>query len=231
MRHTEVSAKFSSSYEVGPFDCQGSVAKRKPSPKKRGSYVGHIVDPFRGRRIYYESHLEYQWASVWVADHRVQELCEQQYVKFREGRKLRMHCVDFVVHLKGGWKVGHSIKYRTDVMKSGLEGVVSAVSAHSDNRHVADDFRITREIDLNLLDFKNARKIIAYGKMRDYEAQDFIKQSLPDLPEEISPREIATRLKMGRRGEKAAIALLQSGLLQLRDHTAITVDSRFINQK
>jgi hypothetical protein len=229
MFHTEASSEFSSDFQVEPFDCQGSAAERTPSAKKRGSYVGHIIDPFRGRKIYFESLLEFQWASVWVADHRVAEVREQQYVKYWDGDCVRIHCLDFALRLKNGQRVGHSTKYAEDVKRTNLEKIIGAVNAFRENRRVADDFRITREIDLNIQDVKNARRIIACGKMRDHEAQAYIRQSLPELPEVVSPREIALHLRMGRRGERAAIALLQSGCLQLRDHMEITIDAPFVN--
>ncbi len=157
----------------------------------------------------------------------VVELMEQQRVHYLSNGILRTHYLDLVLRFRNGNRVAFSIKYEEDREKSDLNAELQAVSDYEGDR-VANAYRILREENVNLLEFKNAEQIISCAKDHDVEAQQAVRNCLPKMGKLASPRDIGSFTRLGRRGERAAIALLQSGILELREHAPIHPDAVFI---
>jgi len=79
----------------------------------------------------------------------------------------------------------------------------------------ANDFNILTERDVDVVTIANARQIVSCGLDFDKEAQAFILDELPRLDDRIA-LETFDRLAGDRsRGSRAAIALIQSGKLEI----------------
>lgn len=92
-----------------------SVADRIPTPKKRGSRIGFIIDPFRRRRIYFESGLEELLLRVLIANPDVVDIREQQQAGFLFNGGLKTHFFDFVVTWRSGRRTAYAVKYEEDI--------------------------------------------------------------------------------------------------------------------
>lgn len=156
----------------------------------------------------------------------VVEVREQQEVYYHWEGKLRRHFLDLLVYFQSGKRVAYSIKYLKDVEKSDLKSELKAINDHNRDT-VADDYRVLTEANVNLLEFENAKQIISCAKDHDFKARKIVKSYLPKLGSSVTPREIGLITGLGRRGERAAIALLQSGVFKLTEHTPIHQDVQF----
>jgi len=101
-----------------------SVADRKPSPRKRGSSVGRVPDPFRRRWIYFESGLEYRHLVTLIANPAVSDIREQQTRSYvARGRKHR-YTTDYLVTFNTGFRVAYEVKYAETAARKGTEALL-----------------------------------------------------------------------------------------------------------
>lgn len=210
------------------FVCDPSVAQRSIPPKDRGSSVGFVIDPFRFRQIWYESDIEMKVLTVSIVDKEVVAVLEQQKVRYLRNGVLKDHTIDVIQHFNCGLRRAVFVKYDEDVEGSELKEIVQAIADY-DNEHIADDFVIMTEEDINILDFENAEEIIESAKASNSATRKTVIDALPDMPDVVTPYEIGMFTGLGRSAEIASIALLQSGVLQLYDHEPIDVHSALIN--
>ncbi|WAP70067.1 hypothetical protein [Jiella pelagia] len=168
-------------------EIEKSVADRKPTPKKRGSRIGFVIDPFRRRQIWYESGLEEPLIQVLIAHPAVREIREQQAVSYRDATKMKKHVFDCVVTWRSGSRSAIAIKYHDDVEKSGLRHVLACIE-RSVGDECADDFRIMTERHVDAVTIRNARLMISCGLDFDHAAQQRVRSCLPGMDAEPPSR-------------------------------------------
>jgi hypothetical protein len=190
-----------------------SVANRTPAPRKRGSVVGTVVDPFRQSEVWYDSGLEEKWLHVLMATPGIAKIEEQQRVNFVTDGNKRHHYFDFVVTWSDGWRSACPIKYADDV-KPGLLRDLRAIADQVGDTF-ADDFRLLTDKDVDATTIANARQIVSCGLDFDHEAQTFILEQLPSLDDRVALETFDRLAGDGNRGSRAAIALLQRGDLSI----------------
>ncbi|TPK96981.1 MULTISPECIES: hypothetical protein [unclassified Mesorhizobium] len=181
-----------------------------PQPKKRDSKVGFVTDPFRMRRVWYESGLEESVAYFLLAKPETLELREQQKVQFFQNGQRRTCWIDFIQRQSGG-RIAYAVKHKVDVDED-LRETLRLVCEQIGDR-IAEEFRIFTEKDLTLTQIENAKDIVAYAADYDFEAQTIVAAALPKLPARISLHAIAQASGLGERGWRAAVTLIQKGLL------------------
>ncbi|NGO54057.1 hypothetical protein [Allomesorhizobium camelthorni] len=181
---------------------------RKPTPKKRGSKIGFVIDPFRRREVWFESGLEENWATVLIARPDVEEIREQQTVSYGNGRT---HTLDFVVTWTSGYRTAYAVKYAADVDQD-LRRVLRAI-AERNGDDVADDFCILTEEELDLTTIANAREILSCSTDFDFEGQSVVRDYLAGVGRQVRLGDIGKRSGLSYRGYRAAVALFHDGAL------------------
>jgi len=166
--------------------------------------------------------------TVSIADNEVVLVKEQQNARYLRNGVLKEHTIDVIQHFNCGLRRAIFVKYEEDVERSELEELVQAVADY-DNEHIADDFVIMTEADINILEFENAEEIIEAAKSVNSEMRNVVLEALPHLPDVVTPSEIGAFTGHGRAAEIASIALIQSGALRMRFHEPVDVDSALIN--
>jgi hypothetical protein len=205
-----------------------SVGDRTPTPRQRGSMVGFIVDPFRRRKVYYESKLEKLLLTVLIAHPDVVDVAEQQRVFYHLGGERRPHWMDAVVTWKSGRRVAYPMKYSRQI-KPKLRATITAI-ADQLGAGFADDYRFLTEKDVHLLDAANSAKVIDCAADFDFEAQEAIKRFLGTCGPEVSLAACDAWVGDGNRGSRAAIALVQAGLLAVPVGINVGRDAVLINR-
>ncbi|TRC89706.1 hypothetical protein FJV80_07905 [Mesorhizobium sp. WSM4310] len=181
-----------------------------PQPKKRDSKVGFVTDPFRMRRVWYESGLEESVAYFLLAKPETLELREQQKVQYFQHGLRRIHWIDFIQRQSGS-RIAYAVKYQIDVDEDLREALRLASEQVGDR--IADEFRIFTEKDLTFTQIENAKDILACGGDYDFEGQSIVAALLRRLPSQVSLDEIVEASGLGNRGWRAAVTLIQKGLL------------------
>lgn len=167
-----------------------------------------MIDPFRLRLVNFESLLERQWATVFIARSDLKEIREQQSCTYFSNRR---HTFDFIVERMDGTRVAYAVKYEEDVTPE-LEGILEVIASEHGSL-VADEFRILTEKDLNLIQLNNSRHILDCGL--DFEAQSMVEQYLNDAPRHLCLQQIADDTGLGSDGYRAAVAMMFSRKLRL----------------
>lgn len=188
------------------------MAQRQIKPKRYGAEVGYFPDPFRKRYVAFESSLEEKLALHWASLPSTRDLREQQKAGFRKGGRVRHHWFDYVVTRHDGRRIAYAVKYARDV-DDDLIGVLEAVAAHEGD-DFADEYRIACETDIDEVRIANARLICRYAGSFDLEAIDVVRPLLPRVEDGSTFGSIADRSGMGERGFRAAVVLVQSGLVR-----------------
>ncbi|WP_271898498.1 hypothetical protein [Candidatus Phyllobacterium onerii] len=182
---------------------------REPKKRKRGSKIGFIIDPFRRRKIWYESGLEENLLSVLVAMPTVAEVREQQLVRFvRQGRD-RKHFFDFIVRWTDGSVTAFAAKYSQDIDRELLLDLCAIRDSLGDV--VADEYSTLSETDFDQITIENSKLIIASARDFDFEGQRAVRMLLHSVGREVRLGEIASATGLGERGYRAALSLVQSG--------------------
>ena len=192
-----------------------SVADRVPTARKRGSIVGFLVDPFRRRKVWYESRLEMILLQCLIASADVIDVREQQTATYRQGDETRRHIFDVVIVWASGARQASPIKYEADVDDELLAAVGAVCDQQGDS--FADDYVLLTELDTHPTTTANASWIISCGLDFDFEAQAAIRDFLRYQGPEVSLRQCDDHVGDGHRGSRAAIALVQAGLLAVPD--------------
>lgn len=187
-----------------------SVAQRKIPQRQRGSQTGFKMDPFQLRQIWFESGLETWWLQVLMAHPDVHEIREQQLLDIPFRGKIVKHYFDFVVVWTDGRISACAVKYQKDCQ--GLPELLRA-AADTVGDDFADDYRILKETGLNRTKLWNASWVIRCGKDFDYEAQAALAGILTKSGRDVRVSDCDALIGDGRRGSRAAIALIKSGNL------------------
>jgi hypothetical protein len=191
-----------------------SVADRRPPSRKRGSKVVSVVDPFRRRAIWCESGLEESWAQVLIAHPEVAEVREQQKLSIVMNDVPRTHFFDLSVTRVCGRRDANAVKYRDQVDQDLLDLLECAADTVGDR--FADRYAILDDRVLTETMIANARDVISCAKDYDFEAQDFIVDCLRNGNPDVTLAECDAIVGEGRRGSRAATALIQKGKLVLK---------------
>jgi hypothetical protein len=199
-------------FDAPLYEIEESVADRIPSPRKRGSVVGFIVDPFRRRTIRFESGLEAKWLAVLIASPAVASVREQQNVRRVCGQHAPNWICDAMITWVDGSRSACEFKYEEDALKQGtrerLREIAKAVP------QFADDFRLLTEARLDEATIANANLVISCAGDFDRTAQNLVRDIVTSHRRaRIKLSTIVKAVGLGERGRRAAIALVQSGLL------------------
>lgn len=178
---------------------------RKPGQKKRGSRIGFIIDPFRRRKIRYESGLEEYWGTVLVVRRNVANVLEQQVVHYRDGNRMRTHVFDFIVTWTSGRRTAYAVKYAEDVTDE-LVDTLHAVNDNHGNR-VADSYEILSEDTLDEVSIANAQLTLSCCLDFDDEGCRLLIECLQACSGELSLGDLVKLSGLGSRGYRAAISL------------------------
>lgn len=199
-----------------------------PVPKKLGSKIFVLIDPFRRRQIYAESGLEAGLFTWLIARPDVIEIHEQFRVSYTNGGIPHDHYVDVVVTLADGTRVAFFVKPAMQVAKVGLDRLIRIITETGDCKF--HDYRILTELDIDSTTIANSERIVRCGRNFDRDALTLVRDHLRALPFVVTPRLVAQQTGLGKRGSNALIAMLQSDDVALVDASAkITLDTQFNN--
>lgn len=205
-----------------------SVADRKPPARKRGSSVGGVADPFRRRVIYFESGLEHRHLLTLIVNPAVVDIREQQTRYYRVGQRRQHYTTDFLVTFRNRRKVAYEVKYEVDVVKEGTEALLEEVAMYVGD-DLAEEYSLLTELDVNDLAVANAETIIACGRDFDLAGQEIVRALLMRAPATMTLGEIGERSGLGARGERAAMALIQQGILRFDPAEALSPTVKLSN--
>lgn len=191
-----------------------SAAMRDPVRHKYGPAIGKLVDPFRRRKVKYESDLERNWLTVLIASPDVRDVREQQRLMIPNDRgRPTEHVFDILVEHTDGVVKALACKYKVDVTPELVALLQHAADTVGDA--FADFYEIRSEAGLTRTMIWNARQVITCALDFDFGAQEAIRNALPTLGARVSLAECDAIVGDGERGSKAAIALIQAGLFDV----------------
>lgn len=134
-------------------------------------------------------------------------------MRYRVGGVQRVHFIDFIVTWTDGTREAFSVKHSEEALATdGVETVLQAIHAEHGAK-IADDFRTITYEGLDPVAVLNGRLILRCGRDRDHAGMEAIREALQRLGPATTLREIAVASGLGQRGVRAAVALLQSGIL------------------
>ncbi|MBS3652082.1 hypothetical protein KEU06_26115 [Pseudaminobacter sp. 19-2017] len=198
-----------------------------PKPRKRGSKIGSVVDPFRRRKVWFESNLEESALVVLLTLPETLEVREQQAAEYVQCGRKRVHYFDFVQHLASG-RIAYAVKYEDDVDDE-LRETLRCVAQQVGDRF-AGEFRTLTEKDLTRIQVENAQDVLDAARDFDFEGQSLAAAVLKALPARVTLAEIARASGLGERGRRAAVALVQKGLLKVPSNERLTSNALLFNQ-
>jgi hypothetical protein len=161
----------------------------------------------------YESETERAVLTVLISLPGVLRIREQRTVRYALGSVERIYTFDILVDWVGGVRQAIAVK-NTDAALRADDTVpaIEAICAQHGAR-LAHDYRAVTYETLDPVAVLNGRLILRCGRDHDYAAMDAVRQALPRLGPATTLREVATLTGLGQRGVRAAVALLQSGIL------------------
>jgi hypothetical protein len=198
-----------------------------PRPRKRGSKIGFIVDPFRHQRVWYESALEESVLAVLLAMPETRWVREQQHVAYVWHGQKRRHYFDFVQRQARG-RIAYAVKYEEDV-DDDLHETLRLVCEQAGDRF-AEEFRIITEKYLTQTQIENAGEILACASDFDFTVQAAVEVVLRALPSPVRLDEIVRAAGHGDRGRRAALTLIQKGLLKVPPNVRLGDDAVLVNR-
>lgn len=175
----------------------------------------------------FDSGLERDVLISLAANPAVCDLREQQLVRFRLDGKPRRHWFDAVVTWNSGIRVAYAIRYVEDVDEALLEAVRAACDQNGDR--FADLYVLLTELDIDPLNTANSRRILSCARDFDFEAQDRIRDLLARCGGQVSLVECDRWVGDGHRGARAAIALIQTGALQIPQGVRLNLQAVLLN--
>ena len=186
---------------------------RRPAAHKNGPSVGDIPDPFRGASYGYESGPERWFLTVATVMPNVVAIREQRLVRYRFRGLPRKYVFDAWLQWSNGRRVAYAI--RDSERNLHRDDTVEVVKAIRDQlgSDFADDYRLVTYASLCPAAVRNARAILKCGRALDFEGQDAVRAALPHLGGEVTLEEVAEATGLEERGFRAALALIQSGVL------------------
>ncbi|TPK66326.1 hypothetical protein FJ546_06005 [Mesorhizobium sp. B2-4-19] len=189
--------------------------------------MGAVVDPFRRTSVWFESDLEQSALVVLLTLPETLEVREQQKAEYIQHGEKRKHYFDFVQRQASG-RIAYAVKYEQDVDDELLE-TLRLISEQQGDRF-ADQYRILTEKDLTLTQIENAREILAYASDFDFEGQALVSAALQRLPARVLIADIVRTTGLGERGRRAAVALIQKGLLKVPANVRLADNAFLINR-
>ena len=195
------------------YDCSDTSPDRRPKPKWRGASVGTISDPFRGFVHYFESETERAVLTVLFSLPGVARIREQRAVRYERVGSQHVYTFDILVDWTDGVREAIAIRQTFEGLHSDeTVAIVEAICAQSGSR-LADNYRAITYETLDPVAVLNGREIVACGRDHDHAGLRAVRSVLPELGPITSLREVAKATGLDQRGVRAAIALLQSGIL------------------
>ena len=206
------------------YDCSDTDPDRTPTPKWRGPSVGTIVDPFRGTVYFYESEVERAVMTVLMSLPGVLRIHEQRSVRYRLNGVPRIYTFDILVDWVGGVRAAFAVRQSTKALHSDeTVEIIQAICAQH-GVEFAHDYRAVTYETLDPVAVLNGRLILRCGRDHDHTATDAVRKALTRLGPATSLRQVALATGIGQRGVRAAVALLQSGILMNPRGKRITLD-------
>ncbi|WP_199084549.1 hypothetical protein [Bosea sp. ASV33] len=148
-----------------------------------------------------------------IAHPGVAEIREQVTTRYQRHGVDRSYTFDIVVRMRDGWVEAIAVKGKEEELAADDTcGTLRAIHAQHGARF-ANAYRAITYEKLDPIALKNAELILRCGGDRDIEGQTQVREALADLPATVTPREIGDATKLGRRGIRAAFALVQAGIL------------------
>jgi len=188
---------------------------RRPAPKKVGAPVGEFTDPFRHHRHVHESEPERAVLTLLFSRADVDDIREQVTVRYTWRGAVRRYTFDVVVKLHKGPRIAYAVKRsERELLRDDTIEILKAIEVEHGSR-IADAYRTVTYESLDPVALENARLIVRCGRDQDIAAQRRVRECLADLPATVTLERIAQASGIGHRGLRAAIALIQSGILVL----------------
>jgi hypothetical protein len=205
---------------------------RRPSPKRFGPSVGIVVDPFRRALYGYESEPERAVLTVLASLPGVRRISVQRKVRYRFRGVARTYTFDIVVQWWSGWREAFAVKQSDNDLLDADDTlhVLKAISEQYGTR-LADDYRVVTYDTLDPVAVMNGRVILRCGRDQDHAAMDVVRATLARLGPVVTLAEVAEQSCMGKRGLRAAVALIQSGLLMPPRGERLRVDLPLENRR
>ncbi|SFM31148.1 hypothetical protein [Methylobacterium pseudosasicola] len=195
------------------FDWSDTDPDRRPTAKWGGASVGSIGDPFRGFEHGYESEPERAVLTVLISLPGVSLIREQRTVAYHLPDGGHHYTIDIHVEWMDGVREVVAVRQTDEALqRDDTVHVIKTICAQHGNR-LADDYRAVTYETLDPFQVMNGREIIECGRDHDHAGRRAIRTALPGLGQVTTLREVATATGLGQRGVRAAVALLQSGVL------------------
>ena len=201
---------------------------RTPIPRKRGSQVGSVVDPFRRRQVRYESRLEREWALVLIARPDVREIREQQTASWITSEGRRKYTCDFHVAWASGRRTAFEVKYEEDAERTDVRERIAAAAANVGDEF-ADDYRLLTERHLPREAIERAEYLISCALDFDEEAVATVRSYLGTAGTTVTIEAIADATRLGHRATRAAALLAREGALVPENGDSLAPGARFAN--
>jgi hypothetical protein len=177
--------------------------------------VGTLTDPFRGCIYRYESETERAFLTLLISLPGVLRIREQRSVSYELAGSSRTHTLDVIVEWVGGIREAFAVKHSTDALSRGETptGTVLAALSVQHGIRIAHDYRAVTNDTLDPVAVLNARLIVRCGRDNDRAGMEVVRKVLAGLGPTTTLREAAVATSLGMRGFRAAVALIQSGIL------------------
>lgn len=149
---------------------------------------------------------------------------EQVSVNYQWRGRIRKYTFDIVAEERDRHRVAYAVKHSDEaLLRDDTIEIVETIAAEHGSK-VADEFRTVTYESLDPIALENAKLILDCGRDHDLEAQRLVTKILADLGPTVTLRDIAEASGLGDRGVRAAIALIQSGILMLPRGRDLTID-------
>lgn len=212
-------------------DCEYTDPDRRPAPKWGGASVGTVVDPFRGTVHVYESEPERAVLTVLISLPGVLSIREQRTVYHDLRGVQRPYTFDLIVEWVCGRREAVAVRQTVEGLhRDDTVEVIKAICAQHGARF-ADDYRAVTYETLDPVAVLNGREILRCGRDHDHTGKNAVRQALPRLGHITTLREIADTTALGQRGVRAAVALLQSGILGVPAGERLRLDLPLENRR
>ncbi len=179
------------------------------------------------RKIRYESELEESAAYFFIAQCQTRELREQQKVQYVLRGTKHNHWIDFIKR-EAGRRVAYFVKYQEDVDRD-LREMIQLVCDQVGDR-VADEFRLFTQHCVTRTQIENAMDIVDCGGDYDFKGQSIVEATLLRLPSQVALGEIAEASGLANRGFRAAVTLIQKGLLVVPKNVRLGDQAILVNR-
>lgn len=202
-----------------------SRASRPMPLRSTVSYRGTIVDRTRNRAFNYESLLERDFLYVTLATRDVADVHEQPpavYYKDQSGRQ-KKHTFDALLLLRDGRRVAVALKPSGRVARSGIQSTLELIRAQV-GPNFADLYVLRTEQHAHPDDAADARLVLRARGFADPMADRIAVELAAKLDGWCRLGDLARAIGAGGSGFNAAVRLIGSGVLIVKDQTRISAD-------